>query len=62
MAAFHSGDKDLILHYLCLEKTVEAEYWNRITENMNGFQAGEVLKSVLLGTWNYQLESDDFLV
>ena len=62
LAAFHSRDKDLILHYLCLEKTVGVEYWNRITENMSGSQAGEVLKSVLLNTWNYQLESDDFLV
>jgi len=62
LAAFHSGDKGLALFYLCLEKTVEPNYWERITKNMDGFQTAEVLKSVLLKTWNYVLEADDFKV
>jgi hypothetical protein len=62
LAAFRSGDKNLILHFLKITKATEDGYWERITEHMNGFQTQEVLKSVLLGTWNYILETDDFQV
>jgi len=62
LAAFHSGDKNLILHYLKTTKTAGEGYWERITEHMDGLQTREVLKSVLLGTWNHILETDDFQV